>query len=442
MKKTAMRCAALALCLAGPAFVEAAAQDPAALKRLVGQADYYVREFEKEVARQRGGGRMVWRSQKDALDRVQRLKQDHPDDPEVEKLFQRVRAALMKRYNDTDVAPEWTAYKRHEENLRKIIAEEGAKEWENFLARHRDKVIARPYPTPDWTKTAVDDLEGTHVVLEDVEYPAHQFHGATGEYVFSGKPSDGFYFLDISGRAWLGPYEAVKRYRRNVDSGLADVKKWTVLAEIVSITAENPRPSQEGTGNTHFGWIVKPVALYVPGRVMAVYDGEAPSSGRFVGENRVEEIKNGWYTVKSVPADVTPERLAEIFMTAIKEKNYELYRDCIDPERLKGSGEEQLRYHWDLHQERFRGEYVHATFGKATISVRQGFDDANEQENFFLDDKQRATLTKIGGEKVEEAVVESRAFDENGKQIGSPHSRRLIRRGGGRWYVEEYAPRF
>ena len=62
--------------------------------------------------------------------------------------------------------------------------------------------------------------------------------------------------------------------------------------------------------------------------------------------------------------------------------------------------------------------------------------------NFFLDDKQKETLAKRGGTKVEEAIVESRAYDNDGKQIGSPHPHKLVRRGNGRWYVDDYAARF
>ncbi|MBO4318656.1 MAG: hypothetical protein J5855_10355 [Mailhella sp.] len=422
----------------------APSDDPSFIKRQIGYAEYYVREFEEEVARQRGGEKMVWRSKKDALDRVQQLKIDYPDDPEVEKLYQRVRSALMKSKGDyTETAAEWTTYLHNEENLRKVIAEAAEKEWKAVLEKHGGKVLAKAFPSPDSADVTVDDLKGTLVLLEDVQYPHHQFYGATGEYVYCGKPSSGYYFVNIGGRDWLGPYEAVKRYRRSVDTSLLEVKSWTVLGEIVNITAEIPQAGEEKTGNFQFGWVVKPVALYVPGHVMAVHDAGHDSSGRYIGEEKVEEIKNGWYTVKEVPDDVTPERLMEIFMTAIKEKNYPLYVDCIDPERRKSDvGDDLLRYHWDLHQERFHGEYVHAAFGEAKISVVKGFDESNEQENFFLDDKQKETLVKIGGTKVEEAIVESRAYDPNGKQLGTPHPHKLIRRGGGRWYVEDYAPRF
>lgn len=421
------------------------ARDEGAFRRQLGYADHYVKEFEQEVARQRGGEKMVWRSKRDALERVQRLKSDYPDDPDVEALYQRVKKALMRSKGDyTDVSAEWTAYLHNEENLRSLISKIGDDEWYRIVAEHKDKFIDKVYPAPDPDAVLVSDLQGTYVVLDDVEYPANQFYGVTGEFICCGRPSSGFWFIDVGGRHWLGPYEAVKRYRRNVDSGMEDVKKWTVIGEITGITAENPNGGEDAVGNFQMGWIVRPVAIKVPGHVVAAFDKDAESSGKFFGEDRVDQIKNGWYTVKEIPQDVTPERLMEIFMTAIKEKNHQLYLDCIDPSLRGGKyGDDEVsRYHWDLHQERFHGEYVHATFGKAKITVQRGFDSENDLENFFLDDDQKATLERIGGERVEEAVVESRAFDANGKQVGSPHEHRLIRRGGGRWYVLDYAPRF
>ena len=431
--------------LAAALSAAANAPDEQAIKRRIGMAEHYVREFEQEVARQRGGEKRVWHTKNDALQKVQDLKREFPDDPRVDELFERVRKALMRSKGDyTDIQADWTAYLHNEENLRTLISQIGEEAWNKILDEHKDRRLEKPYPAPDTELVALDDLKGSYIVLDDVEYPANQLYGATGEYIYCGKPSEGFYYVALGGRAWLGPYEAVKRYRRMVDTGLEDIKRWKVLGEIVSLTAENPNGGEDAVGNFQYGWVVRPVAIMVPGRVVAVYDPNAESSGRFLGEERVEQIKNGWYTIKEIPQDVTPERLMEIFMTAIKEKNYKLYLDCIDPQAMAGKyGEDEAaRYHWDLHQERFHREYVHATFGKAKISVRKGFDDENALENFFLDDAQRQTLARIGGEKEEEAVVESRAFDKNGKQLGSPHEHRLIRRGGGRWYVLDYAPRF
>jgi len=221
------------------------------------------------------------------------------------------------------------------------------------------------------------------------------------------------------------------------------VQEWTVLGRITGVTAEIPSAGEEKVGSLQFGWIVQPIALQVPGHVVAFHDAEAPSSGRFAGEEKAMAAKAAWFTVKEIPADVTPERLMEIFMTAIKEKNYDLYVQCVNPDYVKTPiGTDLLKYHWDLHQSRFHNEYVHATFSKATYRVIKGFDSGDELNDFFLDDAQKAKLVKAGGTKVEEATVESRAIDENGKQLGSPHPHRLIRTGGGRWYVQDYAPRF
>ncbi len=414
------------------------------MKREIAQADYHLKEFENEVARTRGGQKAVWRSKQDALLRVQTLKKNYPDDPDVEKLFQRARVALMKSKGEyTEVDPAWTVYKANEENLRKIIAAAGQKAWDDLVAQHKDALLERAFPAPDSAQVTLDELKDKYVILEEVQYPAHQFYGATSEYVAEGKPSQGWWFIDIAKRQWLGPYEAVKRYRRNVDSSMQDVTKWKLLGRITDLAAEIPEAGENKVGSLQFGWVVTPVALMVPDHVTAWYDANGEATGTYAGEDQVAAIKDGWYTVKEIPADVTPERLMEIFMTAIKEKNFKLYQDCIDPERRKTEvAEDLVRYHWDLHQERFHNEYVHATFGKAKISVIKGFDEGNSLENFFLDQKQQDTLKKIEGQKVEEAVVESRALTETGKQLGSPVEHRLVRRGGGRWYVVDYAPRF
>lgn len=413
------------------------AQPQAELNRLVGQAEFHVREFEREVREQRGGEKMIWRSKDAAMDRVRALKEKYPNDPQVDALFMRVRNALMASKGDyAQIAAEWTAYLSHEGSLRKVMAEAGEAEWAKMLESSKPNMLAKVYPAPDSEQASVGSLRGKVVVLDDVEYPARQFYGASGEYVACGKPSQGFYFVKTSGRDWLDLYEAVKRYRRTVDSDMAAVAKWVVLGEITGIAEENPDSSEDGVGGLRYGWVVRPVALKVPGRVVA-------AGGKFLGEEKVDSIKNGWYTVKDIPPDVTPDRLMEIFMTAIKEKNYPLYCACVDPERQKTRvAEDLLRYHWDLHQERFHGEYVHAVFGKPKITVAKGFDDKNAKENFFLSDSQKDVLRRRGGTKVENAIVESKAYDADGKQIGTPHPHKLVRRNGGRWYVDEYEPRF
>lgn len=416
------------------------------LNRTIKQAEYHVKEFEKEVELQHGGDKTRYINKQNALDRVQALKLAYPDNPEIEKLFQRTKTALMKSKGDyATVDPAWLKYRVDEENLRKKISALGDEEWNRILASTVDpaKIVAKEFPAPDPKKVSIEDLKGSFVVLTDVEYPNNQFYGGTGEFIWHGKPSSGYYFVLLDGRHWIGPYEAVKRYRRLVDSSLADVTKFTILGKITDITAEIPAAGEEKNGRYEMGWVVEPVAVKVPDHVVAVYDEKADSSGRFIGEEQVAQIKDSWYTVKSIPADVKPERLMEIFMTAIKEKNYDLYLDCIDPERKKTpTALSLIKYHWDLHQERFLREYVHAVMDKAKIYTTKGFDEGNEQENFFLDDDQKDILRKTQGEQVQRAEVDSRAYDQNGKQLGSPHPHFLIKRGAGRWYVSDYAARF
>ena len=191
-------------------------------------------------------------------------------------------------------------------------------------------------------------------------------------------------------------------------------------------------------------WEVEPIALYVPGHIMAVYDKSGEHTGRFIDEDKVKDLKDAWYTVKEIPADVTPERLIEIFMYAIKEKNYDLFLECIDPFRRENPIQQSLvAYHWDLHQERFHGEYIHAFINsdKTVTKVLKGYDD-NSIDNFFLDAEEQAQIKEAYGEKEEEAVVQTYAIDKNGKQIGSPVNHTLRRVGSGRWYITSYESRF
>ena len=140
----------IGLCLGAAALAAAPAPDDAALKRRIGHADYYVREFEKEVALQRGGEKMVWRSQRAALEKVRDLKVQYPDDPRVEALFQRVKAALKRSKGDfVDVQAKWTQYLHNEDNLRRLISKLGEEEWARIIESHREGMIAKAFPAPD-----------------------------------------------------------------------------------------------------------------------------------------------------------------------------------------------------------------------------------------------------------------------------------------------------
>ena len=164
----------------------------ASKEQLIGQAEYYLSEFEKEVARQRGGEKAVWRSKQDALSRVQALKEQYLDDAKVEEMFQRTKAALMKSKGDfIEITPEMTAYLQAEDKLRQEIAALGKKTWDDKLAEYRDKLLEKPFPTPDYKQVGLEELTDKYVVLDDIQYPQKQFYGITGEYV-----ATGYYFVN------------------------------------------------------------------------------------------------------------------------------------------------------------------------------------------------------------------------------------------------------
>ena len=417
---------------------EAAAQT--APKKDVDFANYYLKEFEAEVKRAQGNANTLFRNKNEALNRIQTLMKAYPEDPAVLALYERARTALMmSKGNYQQITPAMVAYLNNERQLREKYAQLSAAKWQE-LQQGRE-LITKVFPSVDPLKNTpeTDPTEKT-IVLPDVKYPDNQFVGASGEYIVVGKPSTGFYFVNISGREWLGPYEAIKRFRREVDSSLGDSLNFTVLGKITGPAFEIPGNRRTAMA---WGWVVEPEALYIDGHVVATFDANHDKSGSFVEEDKVAGIKEGWYTEKDVPQDATPERVMEIFLAAIKEKNYELYLKCINPERYATeTAESLLRYHWDLHQQRLHGEYVHATFSDTKIVVAKGHDDKNDLENFFLDDAQRDQLIKMQGEKVEHATVKSQAFDENGKQVGGKNVHKLIRKGNGRWYVDDYEIRF
>lgn len=420
----------------------AVADAQTAPKRDIGYAEYYLKEFEAEVKRANGNANTLFRNKNEALSRVQALVKAYPNDPAVQALYERTRAALMmSKGNYQQITPAMVAYLNNEKQLRERYAKLSMDKWQELLQGR--ELITKAFPSVEPLKCdEATNPTGKTIVLPGVKYPDNQFVGASGEYIVVGKPSTGFYFVNIGGREWLGPYEAIKRFRREVDASLGENLEFTVLGKITGPAFEIPGNRRT---NMAWGWVVEPEALYIDGRIVASFDANHEQGGTFVEEDKVAGIKNSWYTEKSVPQDASPERVMEIFLAAIKEKNFELYKQCINPERYATeTAESLLRYHWDLHQQRLHGEYVHAVFSDTKIVVHKGHDDKNDLENFFLDDTQRDRLTKMQGEKVEHATVKSQAFDENGKQVGEKNTHKLIRKGGdkGRWYVDDYEIRF
>ena len=410
------------------------------------QAEMYLKEFENEVKRA-NGATGVFRSKEDALSRIMILNEFAPDDERVKGLFERARKCVMgSAGNFIEISDDMLQYLKNEEEIKKLYSEKSENGWKKLIEEHKDRMLEKVFPAPDVLEAKQEDYIGKYVVLDEVRYPMNQFMGVTGEFIRVGKRSTGMYFVKIDSRRWLGPYEAVKRYRRQVDSTMMEVDTWTVLGEITDLTMEVPEAGEQKVGGPVYAPVVTPVALYVPGHVLGIYDGEKEKSGYFVGEEEVKKIKESWYTVKSVPEDVTPERLVEIFAQAIKEKNYDLYCDCIQPERrVNEIQQDLLLYFWDLHQERYHGEYIYAQVQKeeTKISVVKGYDNSSANlDAYFLSAEDQRKIASHYGEKVEYASVQTVAFDAHGKQLGSPVRRNLIRTNGGRWYIRDYEMRF
>ncbi len=286
-------------------------------------------------------------------------------------------------------------------------------------------------------------MQGRLIVLEDFRYPANQFKDFGREFVHVGSPSKGYYFVDLSSRQWAGAYAAFKRYKRLVNRDVPEDGSWVLLGRIKDLDLLIPQASEEKTDTPRWGWTVEPVAFYVPGCTLAVAEPQAEIGGHFSGEAEMEKIKSSFYTVTSIPDDVTPERLLDIFAAAIKEKNYALYLECIHPNRRKTPIAMDLcLYHWDWHQHRFATFYVLTKPGPARITVLEGFGREGQIEDFFLTEPEKEKIREVSGDLVEQAEVKSKAYNEKGLQYGSPKTFYLRRTNQGRWYIVNYAQPF
>ena len=447
-RNLAFLCFLLFLILALPLFFPPTRGECADLapKNDLTRAEFFLKKFEDRLVRFRGQAFRLGYEDNEALKRIKTLKEKYPEDPVVEELFQRGRLALIKSKGDfMEITPEMLVFRENEKKLKQLFGDIADREWKQYTGDILAGPTALPkaFPAPDRTQVSIEDIKESYVILDEFEYPANQFIDLGREFVSVGTGARGYYFVEISNRSWLGPYEAVKRYRRLINRDLPEEGKWTLLGRVTGIEMVIPQAEKVKTVAPQWGWVVTPVALYIPGVTFAFYDSENEVGGSFAGEERMEEIKDPLYTVRYVSHDVGPERLMEIFAAAVKEKNFELFLDCIDPDRKKTrTAQSLIRYHWDLHLERFATFYVHITTDEAKIDVISGFDTGTGVEDFFLDEEQKEKIREISGEVVEQALVTTRAWDERGRQYGSPKPHYLIRKNKGRWYINNYEQPF
>lgn len=438
------------LCLAAVAFLagrlHAAGEKKGPGKLELGGAEHRLEKFEAKVRRMRGQPFKLGYVEREALRRIAALHKKHPDDPKVKALFERARTALLgSKGKTTEVKKNWLVYRENEKRLKAMFAIEAEKAWDAFRknALAQKGAIVKAFPSPSTDETDITELEGRYVFLEGFDYPRNEFTEMGRQFTFAGSGARGYYFVELSNRSWFGAYEALKRYRRFVNRDMPEGMQGTLVGKIVSVLLLVPQAGKEKTKSIQWGWAVRPLALYVPGCTFAIADAELEKGGRFAGEEKMDEIKDAFYTVKSIPDDVTPERLTEIFATAIKEKNYKLYLDCIDPRRTKTpKGRGLCMYHWEWHQHRFATFYCHITVNPAKIVVLEGYDDSDATEIIFLTKEDREKIKKFTGPLVEQAHLTTAAYDERGRQYGSPKPHYFRRVEKKRWYITNYAQPF
>ncbi|MEM1213828.1 MAG: hypothetical protein AAGI68_16180 [Planctomycetota bacterium] len=406
-------------------------------------ADYYLRQFESYAKSLRGEKGDFTRGSRIALQKVSDLRKKYPGDPQVEALFVRARAAARLLQGVTlEITPEMLAYRALAKKNAERLAGISVKAWESYLAEvsATEGAILDPLPAPDPEEIVMDELQGRLVVLEGLRYPDDLFREYGRQYIAIGKPSTGYYFVDVSSRPFVGAYEAVRRYERRISNDIP--AEWIVVGEIVAAELMVPDAGEVKISAAQTGWLVRPRAIYVPGKVFAVADETHEEGGRFAGEAQMDEILAEQYTVRSVPADATPQELLDVFVTAIKERNYELYADCIDPaDRQTVTQLEWLERKYDIFQRRLASDYVHVSVYKADpVIVMQGGESVSDEDLLaeFLDADTRAREAKHSLPRIEQQRLWLHLYDETGKVREAPKGltvRRQADVNNNRWYI-------
>ena len=411
-------------------------------------AEHRLEKFEGRVTRMRGQPFPLGFTEKDALKRIRALHEKFPDHPKVKELFERARKAIIASKGETvEVRPEAAAFRQNTQKLIAMFAKEAETAFDAFRkkALAEKNAIEKAFPAPDPMKVDLDDYIGRTVVLDRFQYPDNEFTVMSNQYCFVGSGARGYYYVQLNNRAWVGTREAVRRYTRAVGVEIPQEVGWTLVGKITGAHFLVPAAGKSARKvmTAHLGWLVEPVGLYVPGYTFAEARPELELGAQFAGEERAEAIKSTMYTVKEIPPNVSPQRLVQIFAAAIMEKNHKLYLECIDPNRRKTPrGVSRINYHWDLHQKRFATLYVKIEVGKATVRVIKGFDPESKLDIIFLTPEERKKIAATSEPLVEEAEVKSKAYDERGRQYGSPKPHFLRRVAKKRWYIINYPQPF
>ena len=417
------------------------------LANAIRHATRYVEQFEKHVDRARGKVIDVPHEGREAMSRVKDLKKAHPDHPEVEGLFERVRNALKASKGEgMRITPEMLAYRDVESQLVAASRQLAGEEWQGFRQRWMDdpQAMEAPYPAPDPDMTLDEEVRGKRVILEGCRYPEAQFDELGRSWLRVGDDRRGNYFVDLSSRGWATAYHALQQFQRTI-SGDTPLP-WTIAGELEGGTILAARPGGEAggggaVGGAHSGWIVKPVAIYVPDRVLALAAGEGAVEGRFAGAEALAAKKEGLFTVTEVAAGAAPGEVVEVAFMAAKEKNWDLFARCMHPAWfVTDRAEARLKRRWDIQQRVLRELFVHLEIQEEVETFVISGEKIEDDEDFFLSDEDQAEITERADPLVEGARVWTKRFNERGLQEGPPKPVDLRREEGGEWLIYEGVP--
>jgi len=401
-------------------------------------AETYLIKFENRVKVEEGKAFILGSEEQRALQEIKALYQKYPNNPTVQDFFKRAKVALSKSKGIAmEITPQMLAYRTTEQEIKDKIAKISIKEW----GKYKEKIIKdptfidKPFPAPNPEEVSMDDMKGKLVILEGFEYPINEFTHYGNNYVFIGSPVQGYYYVKTASRSFLGPYEAIKRYKRQVSPSLTD--KWIVVGMIENPRMMIPESGEKKIMQPYWGWEVEPVALYVPNIVMSIYDKNLTQGANFVGEAEAMSMVKEKFTVNTIPEDVKPGQLVEIMTTAIKEKNFDLYLECIDPEKKEGSQAiTRLKYLWDSQQNLFATEYVHVEIYQVDDpTILSGGVIQSNVEEFFIEEDEIKELQKSAEPLIEEVRVSVRVYNKLGKVIQRPEPVWLRRIEKKQWYV-------
>lgn len=403
------------------------------------KAEHFLKKLEQHVDRAGGKPFKLTYDDKQAIKRVAALKKKYPKDSAVLALAERAAAAYMSSTGEyIQITPAMLEYRKNEKILIERVAVKAKAKWDSLIksADTNGGLLERAFPSPVPKKVDPEKIIGKHVILENFRYPENEFTDMGDQYVFVGTGAKGYYFVELGARQWLGAYEALKRYRRQVSQDTPI--PWNLFGKITNISMLIPEAGEEKHVPPAYGWIVEPVAIHVPGKLTAWADSALEEGGAFSAETELNAIKQDMYTFTTVPDDVEPLKLVEIFATAIKEKNWDLYLACIDPARSKTpKAVARLQYFYDNNLERYIRWYVYVepVEQKPVIVIKGVVIEKGSDIDILLNESQKETLTGRDQDVVEEVSVVIKTYDEKGKQTAFPKDVVLRRYNGKRWYI-------